>query len=42
VLWLISWFGKLPGDIRVEDENKILFIPIASMMVVTIILTIIV
>jgi hypothetical protein len=40
--WLINWFGKLPGDIRVEDENKMLFIPVTSMIVVSIILTIIV
>ena len=40
--WLISWFGKLPGDIRIEDENKWVFIPITSMFVVSIILTIIV
>lgn len=40
--WLISWFGKLPGDIRIEDENKRIFIPITSMFVVSIILTVIV
>ena len=40
--WLISWFGKLPGDIRIEDENKSVFIPITSMIAVSIILTIIV
>lgn len=40
--WLISWFGKLPGDIRIEDENKWVFIPITSMFVVSIILTIII
>lgn len=40
--WLINWFGKLPGDIRAEDDNKIVFIPITSMLVVSIILTIIV
>jgi hypothetical protein len=40
--WLISWFGKLPGDIRIEDEKKWVFIPITSMFVVSIILTIIV
>jgi hypothetical protein len=40
--WLINWFGKLPGDIRIEDDNKMLFIPITSMIVVSIILTIIV
>ena len=40
--WLISWFGKLPGDIRIEDENKRVFIPITSMFIVSIILTIII
>jgi hypothetical protein len=40
--WLCNWFGKLPGDIRIEDNNKMLFIPITSMIVVSIILTIIV
>ncbi|MEY3879665.1 MAG: hypothetical protein RIQ94_460 [Pseudomonadota bacterium] len=39
---LISWFGKLPGDIRIEDENKWVFLPITSMVIVSIILTIIV
>ena len=40
--WLISWFGKLPGDIRIEDEKKWVFIPITSMLLVSIILTIII
>lgn len=40
--WLINWFGKLPGDFRIEDEKKWVFIPITSMFVVSIILTIIV
>ena len=40
--WLISWFGKLPGDIHIEDENKSVFIPITSMFIVSIILTIII
>jgi hypothetical protein len=40
--WLISWFGKLPGDIRIEDEKKLVFIPITSMLIVSIVLTIIV
>lgn len=38
---LLSWFGKLPGDIRIEDEKKWVFIPITSMLVASIILTII-
>ncbi|MGZ4953668.1 MAG: DUF2905 domain-containing protein [Methylobacter sp.] len=40
--WLISWFGKLPGDIRIEDEQRFVFIPITSMFIVSIILTLIV
>jgi hypothetical protein len=40
--WLLNWFGKLPGDIRIEDEHKMLFIPITSMIIVSIILTLIV
>jgi hypothetical protein len=40
--WLINWFGKLPGDIRIEDQQRFVFIPITSMLVVSIILTLIV
>ena len=40
--WLISWFGKLPGDIRIESEQRFVFIPITSMLIVSIILTLIV
>ena len=39
--WLVNWFGKLPGDIRIEDENKSLFIPITSSIVISIILSIV-
>ena len=39
---LLSWFGHLPGDIRREGEHGTVFIPITSMLVVSIILTIIV
>ena len=38
---LINWLGKLPGDLRIEDNNKSLFIPITSSIVISIILTII-
>ena len=39
---LINWIGKLPGDIRIVDENKSIFIPITSSIVISIILTILV
>lgn len=40
--WLINWFGKLPGDIRVQNENSFIFIPITSMLVVSLVLSLIV
>ncbi len=39
---LFSWFGNLPGDIRAEGESSSVFIPITSMIVVSVIATIIV
>lgn len=39
---LFAWFGNLPGDIRMEGENSRVFIPITSMIVVSIGLTLIV
>jgi H+/Cl- antiporter ClcA len=40
--WLVSWFGKLPGDIRYETERTKVFIPITSMIILSIALTILV
>jgi hypothetical protein len=39
---LFSWFGHLPGDIRREGEHGTLFIPITSMIVVSIIASIVI
>lgn len=39
--WLFSWFGKLPGDIRIEKENSNVFFPITSMILISVILTIV-
>ncbi len=39
---VFNWFGKLPGDIRIENENNKVFIPITSMILISIILTVIV
>lgn len=36
----LSWFGKLPGDIRIQNERVSVFIPITSMIIVSIVLTI--
>ncbi|MEE4286007.1 MAG: DUF2905 domain-containing protein [Mariniphaga sp.] len=40
--WLFNWFGKLPGDIRIEKENSKVFFPITSMIVISVILTIVI
>lgn len=40
--WLFSWFGRLPGDIRVERPGGTFFFPITSMLLVSVLLSIIV
>jgi H+/Cl- antiporter ClcA len=40
--WLLNWFGKLPGDIRIETERSKIFIPVTSMVVMSIILTVLI
>jgi uncharacterized membrane protein len=35
----LSWFGRLPGDIRIERETVHIYIPIVSMLVVSLVLT---
>ncbi|WP_417786642.1 DUF2905 domain-containing protein [Stutzerimonas xanthomarina] len=37
---LLSWFGKLPGDIRIDSERSRTFIPFTSMIVLSVLLTI--
>lgn len=40
--WLLNWFGKLPGDIRIQSQNSFVFIPITSMIIVSLLATLIV
>jgi hypothetical protein len=37
-----KWFGRLPGDIRIEKKNVIFYFPIVSMIIISIILTLII
>jgi hypothetical protein len=37
----LSWFGRLPGDIRYESGSVRLYIPIVSMLLVSLALTLI-
>jgi hypothetical protein len=39
---LFNWFGRLPGDIRVEGGRGRLYIPITSMLILSIVLTILI
>lgn len=34
-----SWFGRLPGDIRYESESTRVYVPITSMILLSILLT---
>ena len=40
--WVVSWFGKLPGDIRIQGEKGGVFIPLTSMIIVSVVLTLVV
>ncbi len=39
--WLINWFGKLPGDISYKGESSSFYMPITSMILVSIVLSLI-
>ena len=38
----LSWFGRLPGDIRVERPGGRFYAPITSMLLVSVLLTVLV
>jgi hypothetical protein len=35
----LSWFGRLPGDIRYENDNVRIYVPIVSMLIISIVLS---
>lgn len=39
---LFAWFGKLPGDIRIESERGTVFIPLTSMILISVVLSVLV
>lgn len=46
IIWTVfpsalSWFGKLPGDIRYESGNTRVYFPIVTMIVVSVVLSIV-
>jgi hypothetical protein len=36
-----GWFGRLPGDLRLEGERSRVLVPVTSMIVVSIVLTVV-
>lgn len=41
LVWVgaFRWFGRLPGDVRYEGERTRVFVPITSMLLVSLVLT---
>ena len=35
----LSWFGRLPGDIRYESDHVRVYVPIVSMLIVSLVLS---
>lgn len=33
---LLNWFGRLPGDIRYESDTTRIYVPLASMILVSV------
>jgi uncharacterized protein HemY len=31
-----GWFGRLPGDVRIETDNTRVFVPITSMLILSV------
>ena len=46
LVWLfgnkLSWFGHLPGDIRIEKENFKFYAPIASMLLISLAISLVI
>jgi hypothetical protein len=43
LLWggLLSWFGHLPGDLRFEGERTRVHVPLTSMLLVSVVLSLV-
>jgi hypothetical protein len=36
----LSWFGRLPGDVRIEGEHTHIYVPITSMLLTSLGITV--
>lgn len=43
IIWLwgdkLRWLGKLPGDIRIEKENFSFYMPITTMIIISVVIS---
>ncbi len=37
----LSWFGRLPGDIRIERDTVRIYVPIVSMILVSVVVSLV-
>ena len=37
----LGWFGRLPGDIRIERESVRVYVPIVSMLLISVLLSLV-
>ncbi len=37
----LAWFGRLPGDIRIERDSVRVYVPFVSMLLVSVVLTLV-
>jgi hypothetical protein len=37
----LAWFGRLPGDIRIERESVRVYVPLVSMLLVSVVLSLV-
>ena len=38
----LHWFGRLPGDIKIEKANMKIYFPFVSMLIISLILTLLI
>lgn len=38
---LLNWFGRLPGDIHIKKPHGEVFIPVTSMLVVSVVISLV-
>jgi hypothetical protein len=43
VVWSggLAWFGRLPGDIRIERDSVRVYVPLVSVLVISVVLSLV-